>query len=401
MRRRVRLSRHEARRIAMAASGFDRERPSRVDQRHFRRLLETIGLLQLDYVNVLMPAHYLIAWSRLGAYSQKSFHRYFYHSGEATEHWAHEASIVQSRHWSSLAYRRDRYEPYKNSPIRKLPGRKQYLADVLEAVRQDGALTASELPPAKAPRRNPGDWHKSLPRTALEVHFGRGELSVADRLPNFQRVYDLPERVLAADQLSPSRSVEEGHRTLLRQAAQSLGIASLADLADYYRMTAREIEPRVQELCGERELQQVEVEGWDTTAYLHSQARHPRSISGACLLSPFDPVVWFRPRTLRLFDFHYRIEIYVSEAKREYGYYVLPFRLGDDLAARVDLKADRKNGHLLVRASYLEAGAATDEVLPALVAELRALADWQGLTRILVTRHNSFSRALKGMLTNS
>ena len=379
--RRTDISAAEARRVALAAQGFDRPRPgSPDDARHYRRALHRVGVLQLDFVNVLVPAHFLILWSRLGNYDRQRLEKYLYGSREFTEQWAHEASIVRVSDWPLLEHRRQAWEPWKRNPLKTLDDPDAYLRDILDKVEREGAVTANHLPAAASPaRKKPGDWHRPVQRWALEHHFGRGKLAVRRRLGNFQRVYDLPERLI--DQPHRDRSVgcEDAERTLLRQSAESLGVATLQDLADYYRMTARDVAPRVSELVEEGALAPVKVEGWKEQAYLSSTARFPRSIEGASLLSPFDPVVWFRPRAERLFDFEYRIEIYVPEAKRRWGYYVLPFRLGDRIVARVDLKADRQGKVLLVKALHHEPGTDTKKTESALQGELDALAEWLGL----------------------
>lgn len=396
---RVSLSLAEARRIALAAQGFDRTRPAgSADKRHFRRLFNTLGLLQLDYVNVLMPAHFLIPWSRLGAYDRKAFERYVYQSGECTEQWAHEASIVPTDSWALLEHRRQAYSMHKNNPLRRIRNRNAYLDAALQQVQADGAVTANDLPPVPGPKRKPGDWHRSIPRSALEYHFARGSLAVADRLPNFQRVYDLPSRVVPEEHLSHSFDKESAQRELLRRASSALGVSTLQDLADYYRMTGREAAPLVNDLVEMAELTPVQVEGWEEQAYLAKGARSPRQIAGASLLSPFDPIVWFRPRALRLFDFHYRIEIYVPAAKRQYGYYVLPFRMGDQIVARVDLKADRKNGKLLILAVHDEGQAEQGLCLDALATELQAIQQWLNLDALSVARRNAVSRQLAALL---
>ena len=399
MTRRVRLSAAEARRIALAAQGLHRERPaSAPDARHFRRAMQALKVLQLDFVNVLVPAHYLILWSRLGAYDRQRFDRFVYRSGDYTEQWAHEASIVPSDAWPLLAHRRAAYEPSKNNPLRKLRGRENYLAAVLEQVRKDGALTSADLPPLPGPKRRPGDWHRSIPRWALEYHFARGDVAVAQRLGNFQRVYDLPERLIPRDHLETSLDKAAADRAMLRRAAEALGVATLRDLADYFRMSPREASPRVEELVEEAALHRVEVENWGEPGYLANTAELPRAVEGASLLSPFDPIVWYRPRAERLFDFHYRIEIYVPASARKWGYYVLPFRLGDCIVARVDLKADRKTGRLLVLAAHEEPGVATGECADALAGELRALSEWLSLETIAVTRSGDFARTLRAAL---
>ena len=274
--RRTRLSIAEARRIALAAQGFDKERPQgRADSRHFRRVLKSLRLLQLDYVNVLMPAHFLVLWSRLGDYSRDRFERFIYGDGEYTEQWAHEASIVPASSWPLLAYRRDSYQMHRNNPLRKMRGRTAYLDNVLKQVQRDGALTSNALPAAPGPKRKPGDWHRSIPRWALEYHFARGSLAVRDRLPNFQRVFDLPERILPQRHLNRSVSQQDAKRELLGTAADALGVATLQDIADYYRMTPREAAPLLQDLLDDGAISAVTVEGWGESAYLSSKACLP------------------------------------------------------------------------------------------------------------------------------
>ena len=399
MRRRTRLSSAEARRIALAAQGMDLARPSCTpDARHFRRVMQTLGVLQLDYVNVLVPAHYLVVWSRLGAYDCKRFNRHVYGNGDYTEQWAHEASIVPTSVWPLLAHRRAAYEPSQYNPIRKLRNRKAYLAAVLTQVRRDGPVTAADLPAVPGPKRKPGDWHRSVPRWALEYHFARGDLAVTNRMANFQRVYDLPERIIPEVHLAATPGKEQAHRELLRRAADAMGVATRHDMADYFRLSPREVLSRVDELVEEGHLTPVDVEGWKEPGYLSSRARLPRSVEGASLLSPFDPVVWFRPRAERLFDFHYRIEIYVPEAKRRWGYYVLPFRMDDRIVARVDLKADRKNGRLLVLAAHEEPGISGKRCAARLADELTSLSKWLTLESIHVSPNSDLARALAAEL---
>ena len=251
------------------------------------------------------------------------------------------------------------------------------------------------MTPVDGPKRRPGDWHRSVPRWALEYHFGFGALAVVDRLPNFQRVYDLSERVIGEPHYRARVDTHEAQRQLLTIAANASGVATAGDLADYFRMSPRDARTRIAELVEAGTLHEISVDGWDETAYLARDATVPRETTRATLLSPFDPVVWHRPRARRLFDFHYRIEIYVPAAKRRWGYYVLPFLLGDRLAARVDLKAERKSSTLAVRAAYLEDNAEEGRTAAALAEELRALANWLGLEHITVGRRGNFARALK------
>ncbi len=243
------ISLHQARRIALAAQGFDRPRPQgKVDIRHIRRVIRQIGLLQLDFVNVLVPAHYLVLYSRLGAYERERLNHLVYQRREFTEQWAHEASIVPMELWPLLEYRRRDYQPWPNSPIMRIKGKSKYLAQIIDLIKNNGAVTSQDLPPVPGPRRKPGDWHRSLPRWALECHFGCGEVAVADRLPNFQRVYDLPQRLIDAPHFHRRVSREDAQRELLRLAAGSYGIATVRDLADYYRMSPREA-ARLYHLC--------------------------------------------------------------------------------------------------------------------------------------------------------
>ena len=389
------ISLAQARRIALAAQGFDRPRPKgEVNIRHLRRAIRQMGLLQLDFVNVLIPAHYLVLYSRLGAYERARLNHLVYQRREFTEQWAHEASIVPMEVWPLLAYRRQEYQPWPGSPITKLKGKSTYLVQMIDLIIDNGAVTSKDLPPVAGPKRKPGDWHRSLPRWALEYHFGRGEVAVADRLPNFQRVYDLPERLIDPQHLGRRVSREDAQRELLRLAAESYGIATMRDLADYYRMSSREATPRVAELVETGDVCQVDVEGWKEPGFLAKGARTPRKLSCSSLLSPFDPVVWFRPRAQRLFDFHYRIEIYVPAKKRKWGYYVLPFLLDDRIVARVDLKADRKKKQLLVLAAHKEENIDETRCAEQLAQELKTLASWLDLERVNVSRRGPFARKL-------
>lgn len=391
------LSQGEARRLALAAQGFDRTRPcGRVGMPHLRRTVYQLGLVQLDYVNVLVPAHYQVPFSRLGPYERSRFDDLVYRSGEFTEQWAHEASIVSVECWPLLRHRMEvhRVRPYGFE--RFLAEYPVYVDGVLEQVRVRGPLSADDLPevdgvPRRIERRV---WHSSVRRAVLEAHFGRGLLAVADRRPDFSRVYDLAERRIPREHHARMVSRTEAQRELLRLAARAHGVGTAADLADYYRMPVREARPRLAELVEEGALREVRVEGWREPAYLHTAARLPSGIEAAALLSPFDPLVWFRPRTARLFDFDYRIEIFVPREKRRWGYYVMPFLLGDRLVARVDLKADRPRRRLLVLAAYLEPHAETDPVATALAAELRAMAGWLGLDAVVVEWRAGLGRSL-------
>jgi uncharacterized protein len=399
------LSLDEARRIALAAQGFDRARPSgTVTTQHLRRAIHQLGLLQLDFVNVLVPAHYQVLFSRLGPYNRSRLDHLVYTRREFTEQWAHEASIVPVETWPLLRHRMEKHRVRPWGFEKFMAQNPAYVERVLEEVRARGPIGAGDLPDADGvPRRiqeaisfqdSSEAWLGTVPRATLEAHFGRGALAIAVRRPDFSRLYDLAERVIPLEHHSRTIGLEDAQRQLLRQAARSHGIGTAADLADYYRMPVRVARDRLAELIEAGELRQVRVEGWREPAYLHPEAKLPPRIEAASLLSPFDPVVWYRPRTERLFHFEYRLEIYVPREKRRWGYYVLPFLLGDRLVARVDLKADRPARRLQVLAAYLEPNANSTAVAEALTQELQSWAAWLDLDSVAVNRHNRFARTL-------
>lgn len=390
------ISLNDARRIALAAQGFDRPRPrGSPGLAHVRRVIRQLGLIQLDFVNNVIPAHYQVLFSRLGPYDRAHLDRLVYHKREFTEQWAHEASIVAMETWPLLRHRMEKHRvrPYGFEKIMEI--HREYVTWVFDEVRARGPLSADGLPPPdKGPRRIEGSWSASIPRAVLEAHFGRGLLAVAKRLPNFARTYDLAERVVAEEHHGRQVDKEESQRGLLSIAARAHGIATAADLADYFRMSVREARPRLTELVGSGELNPVRVEGWREPAFLHRDATALACIDAATLLSPFDPLIWFRPRTARLFQFDYRFEIFVPQHKRRWGTYVLPFLLSDRLVARVDLKADRQGRRLGVLSAYLEKSAESRIVAPALAQELQTFASWLGLESVKVERRGDFARDL-------
>jgi uncharacterized protein YcaQ len=374
-----RLSLSEARRLAVAAQGFARGRPPRATMRHLRDSIRRLGLLQIDCVNVVCAAHYMVPFSRLGPYDRAAFDKLVYGSGQFAEHWAHEISIIPVETWPLLRYRRetDRVRPWGFSKV--LEEHPEYAAWVLEEVRRRGPLAADELPPPNgAARRIPGAWIGTVSRGVLEAHFLRGALAAAGRRQDFSRLYDLTERLIPREHCSRQIEYDESRRALLLQAARAHAVGTAKDLADYFRMPVADAKPHLRELVAAGRLDEVQVEGWREGAYLDPSARIPPRIEAAALLSPFDPLIWSRPRVERLFGFHYRVEIFVPPAKRKYGFYVLPFLLGDKLVARVDLKADRANGRLRVLGTWYE-GRHTAAIRDALRAELRLLGDWLGL----------------------
>jgi len=376
------LSSSEARRIALAAQGFDRPRPGgRVDLRHLRGVIRRLGLLQLDFVNVVVPSHYQVLFSRLGLYDRALLDRFAYQRRELTEAWAHEASLVPVELWPHLAHRR------ANHPFRPhgfdtfLAKHSNYVDWVLAEIDRRGPLAAEDLPaPEGVDRRLDGSWLGTVPRALLEHLFGRGVLAVAERRASMARAFDRSERLIPPEQHSRAVTREEAQRELVRIAARAHGVATAADLADYFRLRVGEAQPCIAELEERGELSEVTVEGWRGPAYLHCEARLPRRVEAASLISPFDPLIWTRKRTERLFGFEYRFEIFIPREKRRWGCYVLPFLFGDRLVARVDLKADRASGRLLALATHYEPGADRAEVEPALHVELEAMAGWLGLT---------------------
>lgn len=370
-----------ARRIAIAAQHLDRPRPSKPTPSVVAATIERLGLLQIDPVNILAPAHEMVLFTRLGPFPRQWLTDAVYQRRQFTEQWAHEACIVPMSAWPLLAPRRQNFRTRPYGFEQFLAQHTAYSQSILETIREKGPMTAADFPaPAQVDRRMPEAWFGTVPRAVLEDHFAQGRLAVAQRLPNFARLYDLAERVIPVEHFSAQIAAHEADRELLRIAARGLGIATAADLGDYFRMKPDAVKPRVAELLETGELEQVEVPGWPYPAYLLPAARQPRKVTAARLLSPFDPLVWFRPRIERLFQFEYRLEIYTPPAKRRWGYYVLPFLFNEQLAARVDLKADRANRQLLVQSLHLEPGVPEKAVKAALEEELHLIRRWQELT---------------------
>jgi uncharacterized protein len=377
---RERISAAEARRLALASQGFGDARPDgEPGGWDLRRVLGRVGLLQIDSVNVLERAHYLPAFSRLGPYDHERLDRLSHRAPRRLfEYWGHEASLLPVDLHPLLRWRMERAGEDAWGGLRKIADeRPDLVADVLEQVRERGPIAASELT-AERPRRSGPWWDWSDSKRALEWLFWSGQATAARRR-RFERLYDLPERVLPATVLAaPTPAPEEAQRELLRIAARSLGVAAESDLRDYFRLAAADAKPRVAELVEAGELIPVEVEGWGRTrAYLWEGARIPRAIDATALIGPFDSLIWARDRVERIFGFTYRLEIYVPAPKRVHGYYVLPFLLGDRLVARVDLKADRSAGALRALAIHLEPYA-PPETMPALEAELELMGAWLG-----------------------
>jgi uncharacterized protein len=389
------LSLAAARRVALAAQGFADPRPQRPDRRALRRVMGRVALLQVDSVNVLARAHYLPLYSRLGAYPLPLLDRASSRPPRTLfEYWGHEASLLRVDLQPLLRWRMDRALDDAWGGMRRIATeRPDLVAWVHDEVRDRGPLSAGEIE-HDAPRPSSGwGWNWSEVKRALEFLFWSGQVTSARRR-GFERLYDLPERVLPAAVLAtPTPTPAEAHRELVRIAARALGVASTACLRDYFRLDAEPARTAVAELVEAGELLPVAVQGWSRPAYLYHEARLPRRVVARTLVGPFDSLVWERARTEALFGFRYRLEIYVPRERRVHGYYVLPFLLGDRLVARVDLKADRRAGVLRVQAAWAEPDA-PGETADGLADELVAMAGWLGLAGVEVTGRGDLGPAL-------
>ena len=399
------LSVASARRIALAAQGFARPRPARPPSvNQIAALVERLGLLQLDSVNVFTRAHYMPVFSRLGPYDRARLDRIAGHGTgkidrRLIEYWAHEASLIPVELHPLFRWRMADVDREAWGSISRIArNQPELVAQTLELVAEQGPIRARDTGAVRPPPR-PGhmwNWHEG--KVALEHLFFTGQIATASRV-NFERLYDTIDRVLPAAILEqPTPRPEEAQRELVRIAARALGVATEPDIGDYFRLPRAASKARVAELAAAGELIPVEVEGWTAPAYLWSDAGRPRRIHARALLSPFDSLVWFRQRTERLFDFRYRIEIYTPAAKRVHGYYVLPFLLGDTLVARVDLKSDRQGSALLIQGAFAEDGVDRAGVADELAVELQLVASWLGLDRVSVSRNGDLSRDLAAII---
>lgn len=390
------LSIKQARRIALASQGFGDSRPKgNVTERHFRRALGRMGILQLDSVNVLCRSHFLPMLARLGPYDQDRLDRWIWRSGENHEYLTHEASITAMDLYPAIRHRMGTRSWHDAGKFeQEHPG---YLDAVLNEVRDRGPLSVRDL-------SDPGDrngpwWGHSKGKRGLEVLYRNGRLAIHHRTKAFLTVYDVAERVVPPEHLGGDAiDDDEARRQLLMLGARSVGIGTDSDIADYTRQKVTAARPLLQQLVDGGELEEVRVPTWDQRTFMYPEAKVPRSVPGSAMLSPFDPVVWYRPRAERLFNFRYRIEIYVPEAERVFGYYVLPFLLDEELVGRVDMKADRKAGRLLVRAAHLEPSADPKQVAAAMVERLTEMSEWLGLKEIEVGSHGDFGVALRRTL---
>lgn len=390
----LKLDRAQARRITLAAQGFADRRHATPTLRTFSRTLARTGVLQIDSVNVLQRAHYMPLYSRMGPYDTALLRRAAEQAPRRiVEYWAHVAAFMPVDLWPHMQHRMRHFRErgHQWGAMRHDP---KLVASLIDEVRERGPSTARDLDDGLPRAKTHWGWNWSASKKALEYLFATGALAVAGRNSAFERRYDLPERVIPPQVLArPVPADADAHVELVRRASISHGIATEACLRDYYRMHHSQSRPAVAALVDAGELLPARVEGWNRPAFLHRDARMPRRIAARALLSPFDPVVWERERTERLFGFRYRIEIYVPEHLRSHGYYVLPFLLGDRLVARVDLKADRRAGALVVRSAHVEPQA-PEATAAELAAELRQLAGWLGLSRLRVARRGGLARAL-------
>lgn len=399
---RERLTLAQARRVALAAQGFGRAHPDRATMRDIQATVDRLAQFQIDSINIVARAHYLPLFSRLGGYDQALLHRAAERSPRRLfEYWGHEASLIDVRlhpalRWRMAAAAEDAWGRMKQMQAEH-PG---LVADIRAELAERGPLTARQIEHEEERRRDHWGWNWSAVKSCLEWLFWTGEITAAGRNRQFERRYDLTERVVPAPVLAePTPDRDEADRRLVRRAAQALGVGTARCLADYFRLPVTRARSAIAALVESAELHPVAVPGWaERGVYLWHAARHPRRVSGQALLSPFDSLVFERRRLEQLFGFRYRIEIYVPQAKRVHGYYVYPFLLDEAMVARVDLKADRSAGVLRVNGAWAEPGCAGGEVAAALASELHRLAAWQGLSSVQALGRGDLAPALASAL---
>jgi len=396
------LSLAQARRVALAAQGFSfPDRTKRVTWAQMAPMIRRLNLLQIDSVNVVARSHYLPLYSRLGAYAQETLDARAFGTAKRAlfECWAHEASLLPLDLHPLMRWRMARARA-GNGTYKSMDqfGREEraYLKQVLAFVTRNGPTVAGDVPGGG--KAEGGWWGWSKGKLALETLFDQGLVTTSSR-DGFERLYDIPERVIPAEVLGlPTPSEAHSIRQLTDLSARALGIGTEIDIRDYFRLPIPEARQAIAGLVSDGILIPVAVEGWKPQAYLHRDAKMPRKAGGTALLSPFDPLVWERSRAERLFSFHYRIEIYTPAPKRKFGYYVLPFLHHEKIVGRVCLKADRQAGVLRANASHHEAGSDPVETAEALAAELRLMAGWLGLGDIVAGPDGNLARALRNAL---
>ena len=371
----------EARSLALAAQGFDKPRSkSKSSTADAVEVIKKLGVIQIDSVNVLVRSQELPLFSRLGDHDRNAINKATAQS-KIFEYWGHEAAILPVEiqplfRWKMNAARTGKIKHWGLTSF--YADNKAFVKRILKHVEANGPVTARELSTRTTKKSSWWDWDEA--KTALEYLFLTGQLMSRGRGSDFARIYDITERVLPSKILNtPTPTEDEARKQLLVRAAKAQGVATLTDLADYYRQKTAVIKPLVNELVEQGELREVTVDTWVEKAFVHRSAKLPKKLYATALLSPFDSLVWCRPRNERLFDFHYRIEIYTPKEKRKFGYYVLPFMMNGELVGRVDLKADRANAKLLVQSVHTEKGIKRASINGALTDELRALANWLDL----------------------
>lgn len=400
------LSSAEARRLALSSLGFDLRQPARAGPSHVRATAARLGAIQIDSVNVLARAHYLPTFSRYGAYPMSALDDLAHGKRELFEYWGHAACFLPIDMYPLMRWRmRGQVDAWAGLDAK----RKDFIESVYREVVERGPMSAGEI--SMGGKSTGPWWGWSDGKQAIEFLFRQGRVAVAGRR-NFERLYDLPERVLPAAVLaSPTIGERDAKKELLVRAARAMGVGTAKDIAQYFhvdawwdrlsvngRRTPTTIQPLFDELAEDGRLERVRVEGWKQPAFVVPSAKIPKSVDARAIVSPFDPVLWERKWTKAVFDFEYQIEIYVPAPKRIHGYYVLPFLMGDRFAARVDLKADRKSSTLIVHSAYVEAGRDSGTVADALADELRSMAAWLSLESFAVGRKGNLARALKQLL---
>jgi uncharacterized protein len=402
---REQLSRAQARRIALVAQGFATARPDRaIGMRDVQAVLTRLGQLQIDSVNVVQRAHYLPLYSRLGPYDVGLLDRAAFRAPRrAFEYWGHAASFIDVRLQPLLRFRmQEGYRDVWRGVERVARHEPELVRRVLRDVAELGPVTARDLEVVEVRDRTNWGWNWSTVKTVLEWLFYCGDVTSARRNSQFERVYDLPERVLPATVLAaPTPSPQDSVRSLVAVASRALGVATEPSLRDYFRTRPDMTRKAIVDLIDAGELLPVSVEGWGRTGYLWPGAKLPRTVRARALISPFDSLVFERERLRQLFGFHYRIEIYVPAHRRVHGYYVYPFLLDEDLVARVDLKADRARGVLRVHSAWLEAGHSAPAVAAELAEELTTMAEWLDLGGVEVGERGDLAADLLQALGSS
>jgi uncharacterized protein len=393
------LSLTEARRIALHAQGFQGQlRDAKPTWGKISKAVDALNLLQIDSVNVLVRSHYLPLYARLGDYDRAALDKRTFDNNNRQffECWAHEASIVPLKLHPLMRWRMERAK--RGDGIYAHMDRfgkdnRSYLKSTIAHIIKSGPIRGADVPGGGKSQGSWWGWSKG--KLALETLFDQGLLTTATRL-GFERIYDVPERVIPTEILNqPTPTESETFRTLIEKAAIALGMGTETDLRDYFRLPIAEARKAIAEQVEAGVLRKITVEGWKPKAYLHANSKLPKSAGATALLSPFDPLVWNRDRAERLFNFHYRIELYTPEAKRKFGYYVLPLLHQDQLVGRFCLKADRATSTLKVNASHHEVGVDGKKISTAAMAEIQRMAEWLGLENVTIGKAGNLASWLR------